>query len=276
MGMILICLCALALALGGCGNDGGGEELEVIATTPIAADIARTVAGPDADVESLLPGGASPHDYGASAKDRARLEDADVVVAWGAGLEAGLPLDDVDPVELAAGERDPHVWMDPSFVAGRLPKLAAAFAKADPEGAAGYRRRAVRYAARLDRLDFQIARTLAAIPPERRKIVTSHDALGHFVRHFDLEFVGAPFGLTPGSEPSAEAVSDLIDRIEREHVPAVFAEESDDPELIEQIAREAHVRVVDDLLVEGFGDRVDGYEEMLRFDAGRIAAALAP
>jgi ABC-type Zn uptake system ZnuABC Zn-binding protein ZnuA len=273
--MILISLSAGAVAIAGCGGDAGDGDLDVVATTPIAADIAREVAGPDVEVETLLPAGASPHDYGASAKDRARLDEADVIVAWGAGLEAGLPLDDVDPVELAAGERDPHVWMDPSFVALRLPALADALAEADPAGAEGYRDRAATYGARLARLDRELSRTLAPIPAARRKLVTSHDALGHFVRRYDLEFVGAPFGLTPGSEPSAEAVSDLIERIEREDVAAVFAEDTDDPELVEQIAREADVEVVDDLLVEGFGDRVEGYEDMLRFDARRIAAALA-
>src|SRR5688500_9812857 len=116
MGMILICLVALSVAVGGCGSeDDDAARLDVIATTPVAADIGRQGAGPGVDVESLLPEGASPHDFGASAKDRARLDEADVVVAWGGGLEAGLPLDDLDqrPLELAAGERDPHVWMDP-------------------------------------------------------------------------------------------------------------------------------------------------------------------
>ena len=269
MGMILICFVAVALALAGCGSD-DGDGITVIATTDVAADIARHVAGPDADVETLLPAGASPHDFGASAKDRARLEEADLVVAWGAGLEAALPLDDlpVEPLELAEGQRDPHVWMNPAHIARNLPRLTERLADADPEHADAYRRRAARYADRLTSLDREIRRTLANVPPERRKLVTSHDSLGHFARRYRLEFVGAPFGVAPDSAPSAEAVADLIERVERERVPAVFAEDTDDPEVLEEIAREADVAVVDDLLVEGFGDRVEGYEEMLRFDAG--------
>ena len=111
--------------------------------------------------------------------------------------------------------------------------------------------------AELERLGQELDRTLAAIPPERRKLVSSHDSLGHFVDRFDFEFVGAPFGLVPESEASAETVADLIDRVEQEHVPAVFAEDTDDPELMRQIADEAGVEVVDDLLTEGFGGRVD-------------------
>jgi zinc/manganese transport system substrate-binding protein len=277
MGMILICALAAALALTSCGSD-DGDGIEVIATTEVAADLARRVAGPDAHVETLVPAGASPHDFGASAKDRARLEDADVVVAWGAGLEAALPLDDLplEPVEVAEGERDPHVWMNPAYMALNLSRLTEALVDADPGHADAYRRRAAAYSGRLINLDRDVRRLLARVPEARRKLVTSHDSLGHFARRYDLEFVGAPFGTTPDSAPSADTVADLIERVERERVPAVFADETDDPEVLEQVAREADVEVVDDLLVEGFGDRVDGYEEMIRFDARRIAEALAP
>jgi zinc/manganese transport system substrate-binding protein len=273
--LIFVAMLMLASSLPACGG-GGDAGVEVVATTGIAADIVRHVAEPDARVDSLLSGSASPHDYGATPKDRARLEDADLVVAWGAGLEAGLPLDDLDdePFELAAGEHDPHIWMDPTRVAGSLGRLARALGRADPEHADAYAARARRYARSLMRLDRELRRTLARIPPDNRKLVTSHDALGHFARHYGFEFVGAPFGLTPGSEPSAEKVSDLIDHVESQHVPAVFAEDTDDPEVIKEIGRAAGVDVVDDLIVENFGDRVDSYEDMLRFDAGRVAGAL--
>ena len=278
MRMILICVCVALVLTAGCG-DSGGDGIDVVATNSIAADIARNVAGPDADVETLLPESASPHDYALSAKERAELEEADLVVAWGAGYEEGLAFDELDQayIELAEGyEEDPHVWMDPTIVALAVSQLAEELGKVDGEHAAAYERRANRYAGRLGGplLD-DLRRTLAVVRPEGRKLVTSHDSLGHFALRFDFEFVGAPFGTTPEAEPSAEKVASLIERIERERVPAVFAEDTDDPELMEEIAREAGVEVVDDLLVEGFGGRVDSYEEMLRHDAERIAEALA-
>jgi zinc/manganese transport system substrate-binding protein len=275
MGMILICALWLLVFASGCGSDSGADGVDIVATNAIAADIASNVAGPDADVDSLLPATASPHDYALSAKDRARLDEADVVVAWGEGLEAGFPLGD-DAVELAESERDPHIWMDPTLIAAVMPKLASALADADPDHAGAYRRRAAAYRQELEQLDRELDRTYSAIPVEQRKLVSSHDSLGHLAARYDFEFVGAPFGVNPGTEPSAETVASLIDRVEAEQVPAVFAEDTDDPKLMEQIGREAGVEVVDDLLTEGFGGRVDSYEDMLRYDADRITGALAP
>jgi len=272
--MILICACILVALASGCGSDSSGG-MDVVATNAIAADIARNVAGPDVGVDSFLPESASPHDYALSAKDRAELEQADVVVAWGAGLEAGFQLGD-DAVELADDRDDPHIWMDPTLVAAALPGLANALADADPDHASAYRRRAAAYGRELEHLDTELKRIYSEIPPARRKLVSSHDSIEYLVRRYRLDFVGAPFGVTPGTEPSAETVSSLIDRVEQEHVPAVFAEDTDDPKLMDQIGREAGVEVVDDLLTEGFGGRVDSYEDMLRYDADRIAGALAP
>jgi zinc/manganese transport system substrate-binding protein len=276
MGMILICLCVVCALFAGCGDDSDDGRVRVVATTTIAADIVRNVAGPDADVEALIPESASPHDYALSAKDRARLEDADLVVAWGAGLEENLALDELDdePLELAVGQTDPHVWMDPGLAQAELPELATELAAVDPDNRSAYRNRADAYIRKLVRLDRELAQLLAEIPPERRKLVTSHDSLGHFVRRYDFDFVGAPFGITPGAEPSADKVASLIERVKEADVPAVFAEDTDDPALMRQIADEAGVEVVDALLTEGFGGRVDSYEDMLRYDARLIADAL--
>jgi zinc/manganese transport system substrate-binding protein len=274
--MLLICVLALLALSGGCGNE-SSDGVDVVATNTITADITQHIAGPDANVETLLPESASPHSYAASAKDRARLEEADLVVAWDSSLETGLSLGELDNlVELATGVDNPHIWMNPKLVARSLGMLTAALAEADPDHTDAYRRRAAAYEDELARLDRQVRRVLAPIPPERRKLVSSHDSLGHFVDRYDFEFVGAPFGTVPESEVSAETVADLIDRVEREKVPAVFAEDTDDPELMKQIADEAGVDVVDDLLTEGFGGRVDSYEDMLLYDARRIRGALEP
>ena len=298
----------LAFALSACGSDSDSESesgsgTTVTATTGILADITEQVAGEDAEVVQLIPDSASPHDFSLSAADRAELEDSSLLVINGADLEAGIPVDEVDVTtyaltdhvgellpfqeegEHAEGEEehadeeegggDPHVWMDPTRVAAALPSLADALAEADPEHAADYRRRADQYADRVRALDAELETTLGAIPPQNRELVTSHDALGYFADRYGLHVVATPFPASgPEAEASAQSIQEVEDAIDRTGVPAVFAESSDDPQVLEQIADRTGVEVVDGLLIESPGE-AGNYVEMLRTDAEAIAAALA-
>ena len=284
-----------AAALAACGSDDGDGSVTVAATTGINADIAQALAGPDADVEQIVPDGASPHDFELSAEDRQRLEEADLVVANGAGLEAGIPLDDLDaptwemtqhvgalrrPLEVEGAEEegeetsDPHVWMDPTRVAEAVPSLAGALAEADPEHGAEYRRRAERYAKRLRSLDGQMARTLKRVPPQDRELVTSHDAVGYFADRYGFDVVATAFPATgPEAETSAARLDEVEDAVRESDVPAVFAQETDDPEALELVAGETGVEVNYGLLVESPGS-AGSYEGMLRRDANLVARSL--
>ena len=279
---LALCLSLLA-ACGSDSDSSGGDGPTVSATTGIVADITEQVAGDDATVEQVIPDSASPHDFSLSAQDRAGLEDSVLLVSNGASLEAGIPLDEIDVDQYALsdhvgellaseaegahdehaadeeqaaeegedehGAGDPHVWMDPTRVAAALPSLGEALAEADPEHAGGYRERAAAYARRLESLDADIERQLAAIPPDDRELVTSHDALAYFADRYGLEVVATPF---PASGPEAEASAQVL----------------------EQIAERKGIEIVDQLLVESPGD-AGSYAEMLRLDAELIASALA-
>ena len=272
-------LATMATACGSGSEDSGRPT--VSATTGILADITEQVAGGDAAVEQVIPEGSSPHDFQLSAEDRASIEDSVLLVDNGAGLEAGLPVDEIDVPQFALSENvrdllpdDPHVWMDPTRVAAALPALADALAEADPDHAAGYGSRAAAYAAELETLDGELAATLAAVPEENRELVTSHDALGYFADRHRFEVIGAPFPASGAeAEASAARIKEVEDAVREAGVPAVFAEEEDDPEVLELIAEDTGVEIVKDLLVESPAG-AGGYVEMLRRDAELIAAAL--
>lgn len=297
---ILVALFLLASALSGCG-EAGGNHRTIAVTTGIWADLVRQVAGPDASVDQVIPDGASPHEFQLSARDRARIENDLLLVYNGADLEAGIPISDIQVPKFAmaehvgplqrfrsagslehpsaeagaAGGYDPHVWMDPTRVVTALPALAETLAKADPVHAAGYRARARAYAAKLRRLDAEMRRTLAAVPPQNRKLVTSHDALGYFADHFGFQVIATPFPASgPDAEATAQTVNEVEEAIRRAHVPTVFAQETDNPEVLEGIASRTGVRIEEHLPVEAPGDAA-GYIGMLRRDAQIIAAGLS-
>jgi ABC-type Zn uptake system ZnuABC Zn-binding protein ZnuA len=306
----LVFLTLLLAAAVGCGSgDESASGPTVTASTGIWADVTERVAGDDASVEQVIPDATSPHEFQLSAEDRATIEDSLLLVYNGADLEAGIPIDEIDVPKFAvadhvgellpfeeAGEHaseeerasgeaehgslDPHVWMDPSRVAAALPALADALAEADPDHAEGYRARAESYAAELRELDAEIQRQLGSIPPQNRKLVTSHDAMGYFADRYGLEVLATPFPASgPEAEASAQTIKEVEDAIRSSGVPTIFAQETDDPEVLERIARETGVSIEEHLLVEAPGE-AGSYVGMLRQDAellrDGLTAATAP
>jgi zinc/manganese transport system substrate-binding protein len=298
---VLVVLVSLLLvgSLAACGSSGENGPT-IAATTGIWADVASHVAGRDAHVHQVIPDGTSPHEFQLSARDRAEIEDSLLLVYNGADLEAGIPIADIDVAKFAladhggplehfqpAGSRehptseteeqggfDPHVWMDPTRVAAALPALANALAQRDPDHAAGYTARAHAYAAQLRLMDAQMRATLSAVPPQNRKLVTSHDALGYFAEHFGFQVIATPFPATgPEAEASAQTVNEVEGAIRQSGVPTVFAQETDNPEVLEGIANRTGVTIEENLPVEAPGN-AGTYIGMLREDAEMIVAGL--
>jgi zinc/manganese transport system substrate-binding protein len=259
----------------------------VVATTSIWADIVdRLDCGDQFIVESLIPVGGDAHSFEPSVRDRRRLGDAALVVANGGGLEASLE-DTLDAVAgdgvtvltlfhvIDAGE-DPHLWFDPTVVidaaAVITDQLVAAGADADTSEQC-----LEELNAELEALDAEVLDVLAVVPPDRRLLVTNHDALGRFADRYDLEILGS---VIPGSSTLAEAspadLEQLADDIEAHGVPAIFAEALESTDEATTLADRLGVDVVtlytDSLGEEGSG--AETYPDLMRLNATAIANAL--
>lgn len=291
---------AVVLVTESCGGQtgghaiGGDRRLQVVATTTQVADWARAVGGQDADVTQLLRPNVDPHDFEPTSKDVAAVSDADLVLASGAGLDdwiadaaanagGGAPVVTVAPTALlrppvlaGEGEVDPHFWHDPTLAIRAVRTIAAAMGRADPSHAAAFRDRANRYVNQLEALDAELRRDFAAVPATERKLVTDHDAFGYLAARYGITVVGAAIPSTStAAEPSAGETAKLIDTIRREDVHTVFSEQSVDPKLVEQIAREAGATVVSDLYGDTLGppgSDAATYLQMMRHNARELVA----
>jgi zinc/manganese transport system substrate-binding protein/manganese/iron transport system substrate-binding protein len=274
-----------------------GEPLRVVTTTTLLADLVRQIGGGRVDVESLLTAGADPHDFEPEPKQIVAVEEADLVVVHGLGLDhwaeelietagtdapvltATAGVQTIASTEDGFGEGDPHVWHDPRNMQIMTANVASALARIDPDPASGYAARADAYRAQLEALDGWIAERIATIPPERRRVVTSHASLGYYLQRYGLAFVGAVIpSLDTRAEPSARDLAALIERIEAEDVPAIFAEVSIDPQLEEEIAAQANVAIVTNLYADSLGEPgsgADTYIGMMVHNTNLIVAALA-
>jgi zinc/manganese transport system substrate-binding protein len=310
-----LALAALVGGTAGCGGDddadAAGERPQVVVTTSILGDIVRNVVGEQADVHVIMPVGADPHEFAASTRQAESMVEADLLVVNGAGFEQGMAgvidgarddgtavftfADHVTLRTLDGGEHehdegddghdheggdDPHLWSDPTSIAGSVGALAAELAAVEGIDGAAVEASAATYAAELTALDATIAESLASIPADRRVLVTNHEALGYFAHRYDLEVVGAVIpSLTTSASASAGELEALAAVIRERRVPAIFGETTQPTKLAEALADEVggDVEVVE-LYTESLGEAgsgADTYVGMLRTDADRIAAALA-
>ncbi len=176
------------------------------------------------------------------------------------------------------GDVDPHAWQNLANGVIYVRNIAEGLAAADPAHADAYRQRAQAYAARLQALDASLRKTFAAIPAERRKVVTSHDAFGYFGDAYGVSFLPVA-GISTDAEPSAGDVARIIEQVRREKVPAVFVENISSPRLVQQIARETGAKVGGTLYSDALskpGQPAATYLEMFEWNARQLAAAMRP
>lgn len=304
-----VLLALLVLAAGCGGGNGTGEALDVplvLVTTSILGDVTANIAGDDARVEVLMPPAANPHSYQASARQAARMREADLIIANGAGLESGL-LDvlaaaeadgvrlllvgdhlDPEPFVVAGDEHDdghagetgegldPHVWMDPVRMEAAAGLIAAELAALGPGDFAA---RAAAYRAELEELSAYITARIATIPEDDRKLVTNHFAYGYFAERYGLELIGVVIpAATTDAETSPAEFAALVGLIEAERVPAIFGSTTEPVELAETIAAAVGHPVEVIQLYTGTlgepGSGADTYLGMMHTSTDRIVAAL--
>jgi zinc/manganese transport system substrate-binding protein len=227
----------------------------VVTTTTVLGDVVSNIVGDRATVEVLLPIGADPHEFRASAQQVALMESSVLVVANGLGLEQGL--EDI------------------------LDSLEAELERILPGG--GWVARGDDYATELVALDLEIGQLLdasSADSDEGRVLVTNHDSLGYFAARYRLEVVGVVVrGGSTLAEPSSSDLADLVAVLRETGVRTIFAETTEPTTLVESVAAEVggEVSVVELFIgsLGGPGSGAETYIEMLRTDATLIAAGLS-
>lgn len=288
----------------GCSSGGtdAGEGPQIVVTTPVLGALVSELAGPEARVSVVMPNGVDPHEFSPSAKEVARLGDADLIVQNGLGLEtslqapiaraaeSGTPVftvtdhvtlhegDDVHEGENAHAQEepghehsaeDPHVWLDPIAMRDAMAALAPVL---HDELGLDLTARERALEGELTRLDTAVRNRLAAIPDGRRRIVSGHESMAYFADRYGLEIVGVLLpSLTSQAQVSAANLAALRARIEAEGVRVIFDETGTPRGVADAVARETGARVVE-LATHTLPD--DGtYESFIEKIADTIATA---
>lgn len=240
----------------------GEGKLSVYASVYPIFDFASKIAGDRAQVSCMLSPGEEAHHWEPQPADIVALENADVFIYNGAGLEhwvesvlATLKNQSLMVVEAAEGMdteahededghdghvhshggQDPHVWLSPMNAKQQMEAIQLALSAADPENAAYYRANYEHYAQELDKLDSEFADTLGPLP--NREIIVSHQAFGYLCERYGLTQIAVE-GLTPDSEPDAARLAQIIGLAKAHQIRVIFFEQLASPKVAEMIARE--------------------------------------
>lgn len=287
-------LFAAALAFASLPVLAQAKPLEAVASFTVIADMVHNVGGDHVHVTSLIGPNGDPHVYEPTPDDAQALKKADVAFVSGLNLEGwlgrlvtasgykGQPVVLSDGIQTRSMEEDgqritdPHAWNSAANAVVYVRNIISALAKADPANAAAYQANGQRYIAQLQALDSYARAQVQAIAPQRRKVLTSHDAFGYFGDAYGVTFL-SPLGFSTESEASAADVGRLINQIKREHVSAYFFENSGDPRLVQQIARASGAQPGGELYVEALSPP-DGpaptYLQMFRYNVDKMVAAM--
>ena len=249
------------------------DGLDVVASFSIIGDFAKNVGGDRVHLTTIVGPDGDAHVYEPSPADATAMAKADVVLVNGLHFEGFLQrlvetsgtkatvvelTRGVTPIAFkpefaeedeggaaagdAHGNIDPHAFQSIANAKIYVVNIADAFCAADAAGCDSYTANAAAYTQKLDALEGELKDAIAAIPADKRTIITSHDAFGYFEHEYGLTF-RAPEGISTEAEPSAADVAKLIDQVRQEKAAAVFVENVTNTRLIEQIASETGLKV---------------------------------
>jgi zinc/manganese transport system substrate-binding protein len=282
---------AAAVAMLVAGPGLAQQKVDIAASTTVLADLARNVGGDHVNVVSLVGPNGDIHSYVPSPADAKNLADAKLVILNGLGLEGStaqfmrsaakgakvlVASDGITPLRLG-NSPDPHAWQSVANAKTYVANIRDALIAVDPADKSVFEANAAVYLRQLDALDAEVKAAIATIPPQRRKLVTTHDAFGYLGTTYGVEFF-APHGVSTEAEASARDVAQIIAQIRAQKIPAVFLENVTDSRLLARIAHESGARISGTLYSDALTDAngpAPTYVEMMRHNVKELVGALA-
>jgi zinc/manganese transport system substrate-binding protein len=266
------------------------QRVNVVASFSILGDFAQNIGGDRITVTTLVGPNSDVHVYTPSPADAKKITDAALVIVNGLGLEGWLPrlvqssggkariveaTNGITPRQLDS-HADPHAWQAVSNAKIYVGNIRDALSAADPAGAALYRANAQAYLDNLDALDREVRDAMVKIAPERRKVISTHDAFGYFAAAYGIAFI-APQGVSTESEASARDIAAIVTQIRAAKIPAVFLENISDPRLMRRIAAETGAKIGGTLYSDSLtpeNGEAPTYIDMVRHNIKALTSAL--
>jgi len=294
LGPLLLTLASLLLG-GSAGAQTAEDRFKVVTTFTVIADMAQNVAGEAAVVESITKPGAEIHNYQPTPGDILRAQGADLVLWNGLNLElwfekffrnlkevpSAVVTEGIAPMGIKegpyTGKPNPHAWMSPSDALIYVDNIRDALAEHDPKNAETYKANAEAYKTRIQAAVAPVRSALAAIPEERRWLVTSEGAFSYLARDFGLKELYL-WPINADQQGTPRQVRKVIDAVRANKIPVIFSESTISPDPARQVARETGIKYGGVLYVDSLSHSsgpVPTYLDLLRVTSETIVKGLA-
>lgn len=270
------------------------DKFKVVTTFTIIADMARNVAGDAATVESITKPGAEIHNYQPTPGDIQRAQGANLILWNGLNLERwferflqnlrdvpGVVVSDgIEPMGIAegpySGKPNPHAWMSPANAMIYVDNIRNALSQYDPANAATYAANAEAYKAKIQATIEPVRAELAAIPEDKRWLVTSEGAFSYLARDFGLRELYL-WPINADQQGTPQQVRKVIDAVTANKIPVVFSESTVSDKPARQVARETGAAYGGILYVDSLSEAdgpVPTYLDLLRVTSETITKGL--
>lgn len=241
----IIIIFVFATVIGCKNNKEVNGKLKVVVTTTMLTDLVKNIGGDLIELQGLMGAGVDPHLYKASEGDVSKLFNADVIFYNGLHLEGKLVAvfekmetqittvalgeflakDGLIGSDYFASNYDPHVWFNIQYFKEFSDKVTSVLSEKDPKNAASYIVNNLAFQQELDLLQTTVVKTIATLAPEKRILVTAHDAFNYFGKSYGFKVVGLQ-GLSTATEAGVQDVQKLSGYIIANKVKAIFIESS--------------------------------------------------
>jgi len=270
------------------------DKLNVVTSVAPITNIVQNIGGNKINLIGLVPEGINSHTFEMIPSDIIKINDADLIILDGLNLEADIEQtaeniicknpNNIELLKLGdntiskgnwifdfsfpkdKGDPNPHLWLNVEYAIKFANLTRDKLIEMDPSNSQYYIENSNKYTKLLKQLDEGIKKSVDTIPVENRKLLTYHDSWAYFAPRYGMEVIGA-IQASDFSDPSPKDIADLINQVRIEQIPAIFASEVFPTNIIDQIAKEGNVTIVetlsDDDLPGNTGDNNHSYVGMM-------------
>lgn len=283
-------------------SNGKGNQLNVVVTNSILADITKNIAGSKVKLHSIVPVGKDPHEYEPLPEDVKKTSMADVIFYNGINLETGgnawftklmknakkkenqdffAVSEGVKVIYLEGkgeeGKEDPHAWLNLENGIQYAKNIEKELSKKDPDHAAYYQKNLQSYVDKLSKLDQEAKEKFKAIPKAKKMIVTSEGCFKYFSKAYQIPSAYI-WEINTEEEGTPNQIKTLVQKLRNSEVPALFVESSVSDKPMKTVAKDTgipiHAKIFTDSVAKQ-GENGDSYYEMMKWNLEKISEGLS-